>query len=108
MTINRPENFTESAVKGVGRYLLDADVTQDALRLHISAVGPGDRSHAPHRHGGVEAFYMLEGEATIELDGERFTLGPGEAAVIDPQKLHGISNESSAPMRYMVVRTAEA
>ncbi|MEZ4658782.1 MAG: cupin domain-containing protein [Caldilineaceae bacterium] len=43
-----------------------------------------NRVHAPHQHGGIEAVYMLEGEATIEIEGESFTLGPGEAVVFDP------------------------
>jgi quercetin dioxygenase-like cupin family protein len=105
MSTQPPSNFTEQAVKGIRRYLLDANLAQDALRLHISAVGPGERVHPPHRHEGVEAFYMLEGEATLDVDGEIFTLGPGEAVIIDTQKLHGISNESTAPMRYLVVRS---
>jgi len=104
MPAHIPSNFAEKSVKGIQRYLLDANLEQDALRLHVSAVEPGERVHPPHRHDGVEAFYMLEGEATLDVDGEVFTLGPGEATVLDPRKLHGISNESNAPIRYLVAR----
>lgn len=101
------DNFSQPTVKGISRYLLDQNLAPDALRLHISEAAAGTRVHAPHQHGGIEAVYMLAGEATIEIEGERFTLGPGEAVVFDPHKLHGISNESTAPMRYLVVRTGE-
>lgn len=89
--------------KGLTRYLLDADLQGEPIHLHISEVGPGQRSHPPHRHGGYEAFYMLEGEGTLELDDERHVLGANEAIVFDPQKLHGLVNHGSVPMKYMVV-----
>ena len=95
--------FLEHHVKGIARCLLDADLNGEPLHVHISEVEPGGRSHPPHRHGGLEAFYMLEGEGTLEIDGEQFILRANEAAVFDPQKLHGLVNHSQAPMRYMVV-----
>ena len=96
-------NFIEHQVRGVARCLLDADLQGEPLHVHITEVGPGGRSHPPHQHGGLEAFYMLEGEATLEIDGESFTLKTNEAAVFDPRKLHGLVNRSAAPMRYIVI-----
>lgn len=96
-------NFAEIQVKGLARYLVDADLDGEPLHLHISEVGPGDRSHPPHRHGGIEAFYMLDGAGTIEIDGQAYPLSSGEGVVFDPQKLHGLVNRSSASMRYMVI-----
>jgi quercetin dioxygenase-like cupin family protein len=46
---------------------------------------------------------MLEGEGTLELDEERHVFGANEAIVFDPQKLHGLVNHGSAPMKYMVI-----
>ena len=96
-------NFLEHSVKGIARCLLDQDLLGEPLHVHISEVEPGNQAHPPHRHGGIEAFYMLEGEGTLEIDGESFPLQTNEAAVFDPQKLHGLVNSSSAPMRYMVI-----
>jgi quercetin dioxygenase-like cupin family protein len=95
--------FLDHQVKGITRYLLDKDLPGEPLHVHISEVGPGQRAHPPHRHGGLEAFYMLEGEGTLEIDGETYLLKPNEAAVFDPQKLHGLVNKGSVPMRYMVI-----
>ena len=82
---------------------LDADVEGEPLRVHISEVDAGERSHPPHRHGGYEAFYMIEGEGTLEIDGESHPLRANEAVVFDPRKLHGLVNTSKAPVRYMVI-----
>jgi uncharacterized cupin superfamily protein len=100
-------NFLDHPVKGIARCLLDQDLQGEPLHVHISEVGPGSQAHPPHQHGGIEAFYMLEGEGTLEIDGERFPLRANEAAVFDPQKLHGLVNSSSAPMRYMVIISKE-
>jgi quercetin dioxygenase-like cupin family protein len=95
----------EHNVKGVTRFLLDNDLEGEPIHVHISEVEAGQRSHPPHRHGGYEAFYMLEGEATIEIEDETFPLRANEAMVIDPQKLHGIANHSDGRIRYMVILT---
>jgi (S)-ureidoglycine aminohydrolase len=97
------EKLQQFDVKGIERYLLDQDLGGEPLHLHISEVGPGGRSHPPHQHGGYEAIYMLEGEGVFEIGEERYRVGKGEAVVFDPHKLHGLINESAAPMRYMVV-----
>lgn len=96
-------NFLDHHVKGIARCLLDENLHGEPLHVHISEVGPGERSHPPHRHEGLEAFYMLEGEATLEIDGETFVLKANEAAVFDPNKLHGLLNSGLVPMRYLVI-----
>lgn len=101
-------NFLEHTVKGLARCLVDQDLRPEQLHLHISEIGPGERAHPPHTHDGVEALYVLEGQGTIEIDGQQKALGPGEAAVFDPTKLHGLLNSGATPMRYMVVIAREA
>ena len=100
-------NFLDHSVKGIARCLLDEDLQGEPLHVHISEVGPGDRAHPPHRHGGIEAFYMLEGEGTLEINGETYPLRTNESTMFDPQKLHGLVNNSPAPMRYMVIIVRE-
>lgn len=95
--------FALPEIKGIQRYLLDAGLDGEPLHLHISQVDPGQRSHPPHQHGGIEAFYMLEGEGTLEIDGESQLIRANEAAVFDPQKLHGLINTGQESMRYLVV-----
>ena len=88
-------NFLEHSVKGVARCLLDADLLGEPLHVHISEVGAGQRAHPPHQHGALEGFYVIEGEGTLEIDGESFPLRANEAAIFDPQKLHALVNSGS-------------
>ena len=96
-------DFLEQPVKGIGRYLLDSDIPGVPLRFHISEVPAGSRSHPPHQHDGYEAFYMLEGEGTFEIEDETYRIAANESIMFDPRKLHGLRNDSNQPMRYMVI-----
>lgn len=100
-------NFLEHTVKGLARCLLDEDLHPERLHIHISEIGPGAWSHPPHRHDGVEALHILEGEGTFEIDGERQLIRANEAVVFDPTKLHGLENTGAGPMRYAVIITRE-
>jgi len=96
-------DFSLKDVPGLTKYLADTDVDPHQLRMHISEIAPGARGHAPHAHEGVEAFYMLEGHGTIEVEGERYSLGPNEVILLDASKPHGLANTGTAPMRYLVI-----
>jgi (S)-ureidoglycine aminohydrolase len=100
-------SFLEHQAKGLARLLADVDLPPERLRIHISEVGPGERSHPPHKHAGVEAFYMLAGEGTLEIDSENQRVTTGEAIVFDPTKLHGLVNSGDVPMRYIVIIARE-
>jgi (S)-ureidoglycine aminohydrolase len=95
--------FHEHQAKGLARLLTDVDLPPERLRIHISEVGPGERSHPPHQHPGVEALYMLAGEATLEFESEHQRIATGEAIVFDPTRLHGLVNSGAVPMRYIVI-----
>jgi mannose-6-phosphate isomerase-like protein (cupin superfamily) len=95
--------FSDIQTKGQTKCLIAESVDPQKLRIHISEVAAGTRAHPPHTHAGVEAFYMLEGTATVEVEGEHFALGPNEAITIDASRPHGIFNSSSARIRYLVI-----
>ncbi|MAS35555.1 MAG: hypothetical protein CL610_16200 [Anaerolineaceae bacterium] len=95
--------LVEHQVKGISRNLLDTDLPGEPLHIHISEVAAGSRAHPPHQHGGYEAFYMIEGEGVLEIGDETHVLTANESAIFDPQKLHGLRNDSDQPMRYMVI-----
>ena len=101
-------SFQVHQPKGLARFFVDADLPDRRLTIHISEVGPGARSHPPHQHEGVEAFYMLEGEGTLEIAEERQLIRANEAVVFDPTKLHGLVNTGDAPMRYIVIIARDA
>jgi mannose-6-phosphate isomerase-like protein (cupin superfamily) len=54
---------------------------------------PGGGVLAEHVHPALEERYeVIEGEITINLDGERKRLGPGERAVVPPGVRHSFEN----------------
>ena len=95
--------FSEVNARGLSRYLVAASLDPQLLRIHITEVGPGSRSHGAHTHQGAEVFYVMEGQATVEVEDELYTLGPNQAIALDASRPHGIFNNSSAPIRYMVI-----
>jgi mannose-6-phosphate isomerase-like protein (cupin superfamily) len=95
--------FSEINTQGLSKYLVATSLDPHKLRLHITEVEPGSRSHSAHTHTGVEAFYVLEGQATVEVEEERYTLGPNEALALDASRPHGIFNSGSTRIKYMVI-----
>ena len=96
--------FTVQTAKGLGKYIVDSGIDPQMLRMHITEIAPGTSAHAPHTHAGVEAFYVLEGQGTLNVDGEApQSLGPNDVIILDPAKLHGLTNTGDTPMRYMVI-----
>ncbi len=58
-------------------------------------IGPGGRV-TPHSHLDYsEHFRVLAGRMTLELDGARRELGPGDEALVAPGRLHAWSNPTS-------------
>jgi uncharacterized cupin superfamily protein len=95
--------FSTVNAQGLSKYLVAANLDPQKLHIHISEVEPGSRSHGAHTHPGVEVFYVLEGQVTVEVDGELYTLSPNEALALDASRPHGIYNGGAARTRYMVI-----
>jgi quercetin dioxygenase-like cupin family protein len=58
-----------------------------------------------HRHDFDEAFYVLEGELTFELAGERIVATSGQLAFAPRNVDHTLANLSDAPASYLLVCT---
>ena len=57
----------------------------------------------PHAHPGIEQVcYLLEGEAHVEVAGEKFEMKPGEACFFPPAAMH-LFIVTSARARVMVI-----
>ncbi len=98
--------LSEIETKGLAKLLAAPGVVPDRLRMHLSTVEPGQRSHAAHTHPGVEVFYVLEGQATVEMGGEQYALDVNQAVAIDAGVPHGIFNRGAVPVRYLVIITS--
>ena len=94
---------SELKVKGISRYLVGEGVDAEKVRFHISELEAGGSSHPPHVHGGLEAFYVLDGRCAVEVEGERHILDSNESIIIDAGRPHGISNAGATRARYLVI-----
>ena len=76
------------------------------LYFHYRTVEPGSRAHAAHTHeadGQVECFFIVEGEAEVQIEDEVRRLHAGQGAVINTRRLHGFRNAGDTPLRYLVM-----
>jgi quercetin dioxygenase-like cupin family protein len=74
----------------------------EALRIEIWTE-PGGGVRAEHVHPQLEERYeVLEGEITVNLDGEPKRLGPGERAVVPPGVRHSFENTSERAAHLVV------
>ena len=61
---------------------------------------------ATHAHPGVEQVcYLLEGSATVELDGERREMQPGDACYFPADVMHKFTATSEKPAKVLVIYT---
>ncbi len=59
---------------------------------------------APHAHPGMEQVcYLLEGSATVELDGERRDMQPGDACYFPADRMHKFTATSDKPAKVLVI-----
>jgi len=99
-------NMDKTAKTAVGYlyWFVNQNFTKENLTVKMSVVGPGQATHAPHRHAGDEVFYVLEGTAQFYLNGKTTTGGPNTSFYCPENSEHGISNASNQELKYLVVR----
>jgi mannose-6-phosphate isomerase-like protein (cupin superfamily) len=84
-----------------GWHLLDG---QD-LSIIQERVPPGEQEHR-HRHARArQFFYVLQGTATLEIDGTTVTLASGQGVEVPPGAPHQFFNRSSDDVEMLVIST---
>ena len=57
-----------------------------------------------HRHAvTAEAFHVLVGRLTVELDDETLVLAEGESVAVAPGAVHAFRNDGDAPVTMLVI-----
>lgn len=78
-------------------------VKDPSLSVIEESMPPGT-SEARHYHRRAQQFFfILAGEATIEIEGATIHLSAGQGIHIAPRKLHQIRNDLSNPLRLLVI-----
>ena len=65
---------------------------------------PAGASELRHRHArSRQFFYVLDGEANLELDGVVHHLGAGQGLHVPPGAAHQMRNDSGGEVRFIVI-----
>ena len=87
--------FENPATRETGRIITGAGDTDGRYMQSETRVRPGGAVSVAHRHPGcTERFEVLEGELTVQLDGQTRTLTAGERVTIAPGAAHHYANTS--------------
>jgi quercetin dioxygenase-like cupin family protein len=97
-----PQGRTIAVVGDVYRFLTTGDDTNGKYALFEALVGPGG-GPPPHVHSREEeGFYVLEGEITFTINGERVVATAGTFANMPVGTPHSFKNESNKPARMLI------
>ncbi len=102
-TLTKPTGGRTIAVSGdVYRFLAVGEDTDGKYALWEAIVPPGG-GPPPHVHSREEeGFYVLEGEITFQIGGERLVAGAGTFANMSVGTPHSFKNESDRPAKMLV------
>jgi len=99
---NAGEGRTVAVVGDVYRFLATGDDTNGKYALWEAIVPPGG-GPPPHVHSREEeGFYVLEGEITLTVNGERVVAVAGTFANMPVGTPHSFKNESSQRARMLI------
>lgn len=72
------------------------------VELHETDLAPGSAPHPPHHHDHEEIFMMREGTLEVTIEGKTSRIGPGSAAYVASNEVHGIHNPGPGHAQYFV------
>ena len=99
---DRQQGRTVSLVGDVYRFLATGEETNGKYALIEALVGPGG-GPPPHVHSREEeGFYILEGEITFTINGERVVATAGMFANMPVGTPHSFKNENDKPAKMLV------
>jgi mannose-6-phosphate isomerase-like protein (cupin superfamily) len=82
-----------------GWHLLEGD----DLSVIQERVPAGDRERRHYHTRARQFFYLLRGEATLEIDGVRHAFRAGQGLEVPPGVLHQFINDSAADVEMLVI-----
>lgn len=110
--IKRHENLrdevAESLRGGIGKvhmaHIHEAAMFPGKVKLYAKCtIAPGE-SIGRHQHvGESETYFILAGEATVDDDGEKATLRPGDVIFTDSGQFHSIQSTGDTNLEYIAL-----
>jgi mannose-6-phosphate isomerase-like protein (cupin superfamily) len=71
-------------------------------------VPPGRNEQRHFHHNSCQFFYILQGEAALEIDGNVFILRAQQGIEVPPKVAHQFRNESGSEVRFLVISVPKA
>jgi mannose-6-phosphate isomerase-like protein (cupin superfamily) len=97
--VYRAGELVEIAGGAVSYRQVGANLKTRALQMIHERYKPGARSGAKMlSHQGEEAGLVIRGRLTLEVDGQLYQLGPGDAYLFDSRKPHAFSNPGESEL----------
>jgi quercetin dioxygenase-like cupin family protein len=87
------------------KVLLRSEESAGAVAIVENTMPAGAPGPPLHSHAFDEAFYVLDGELTVQLDGEVTTACAGELIFAPRGEPHTLGNLTESPARYLLVLT---
>lgn len=68
---------------------------QQSILHHLAVrITTLDKPFKPHRHEAEEIWYIIEGTALVELDGQEHAVAAGDLIILKPWVEHGLRSET--------------
>lgn len=97
--VRKADQRRDTTTGGAGRTLVLADPDL-RVEMYVYDFAPDTASaETPTTHNGVEIGFTLEGEITVETDGQKHVLTPGDAIRYPTRTAHRMSNTGATPAR---------
>ena len=87
------------------KVLLRSEETDGQVSVMENVMPAGAKGPPLHEHDFDEAFYVIEGELTFQVEDQLITARAGELAFAPRNVAHTLANRSDAPARYVLVCT---
>ena len=73
------------------------------LSVILERMPPGAREVRHYHERARQFFFVLEGEATLEINGQEFSLLPGHGLEVAPRIPHQVSNRAGRDLRFLAI-----
>jgi len=85
-------------------HLQEEKVSPGKVKLYAKCVIPPGASIGRHQHVGTsETYYILAGEATVEDNGVKAVLRPGDMIFTDDGDFHSIQSSGGTDLEYITL-----
>lgn len=86
------------------RFIVDAPDSNDTHTVIEVTVPPGSQMPVPHSHDAFEETFLgMQGVVSVAIDGQEYSLGPGDAVCVRRGQVHGFRNDTGDTIRFVAI-----